>query len=139
MLRAKSLQSCPFLCDPMDCSPPGSSVHGILQARILEGVARPFSRGSFRPRDRTWVSCLQVNSLLLGYWESPARTIHRTIQMHLVDIQNTRTHSKDNKGEVKKEGRSTFSATSRFHVVCAPSAEQQERRTGFLSDPHARS
>ena len=38
-------QSCLTLCDPMDCSPPGSSVHGILQARILEWVAIPFSRG----------------------------------------------------------------------------------------------
>ena len=49
-------QSCLTLCNPMDCGPPGSSVHGILQARILEWVAIPFSRGSFRPRDRTWVS-----------------------------------------------------------------------------------
>ena len=39
-------QSCPTLCHPMDCSPPGSSVHGILQARILEWVAISFSRGS---------------------------------------------------------------------------------------------
>ena len=45
-VHVKSLQSCPTLCDPMDCSPPGSSVHGILQARILECVALPFSRGS---------------------------------------------------------------------------------------------
>ena len=44
---AKLLQSCPTLCDPMDCGLPGSSVHGILQARILEWVAVPFSRGSF--------------------------------------------------------------------------------------------
>ena len=50
-------QSCPTLCDPMDCSPPGSSVHGILQARILEWVAIPFSRVSPRPRDWTRVSC----------------------------------------------------------------------------------
>ena len=50
-------QSCPTLCNPMDCSPPGSSVHGILQARILEWIAIPFSRGSSRPRDRTPVSC----------------------------------------------------------------------------------
>ena len=42
---------CPTLCKPMDCSPPGSSVHGILQARILEWVAIPFSRGSSQPRD----------------------------------------------------------------------------------------
>ena len=53
---AKSLQSCLTLCDPMDCSPPGSSVHGILQARTLEWVAIPFSRGSSQPRDRTQIS-----------------------------------------------------------------------------------
>ena len=50
-------QSCPTLCDPMDCSPPGSSVHGTFQARILEWVAISFSRGSSRPKDQTWVSC----------------------------------------------------------------------------------
>ena len=49
-------QSCPTLCDPMDCSLPGSSLHGILQARVLEWVAISFSRGSSRPRDRTSVS-----------------------------------------------------------------------------------
>ena len=51
-------QLCPTLCDPMDCSPPGSSVHGILQARILEWVAIPFSRGSSQPKDLTQVSCI---------------------------------------------------------------------------------
>ena len=51
-------QSCPTLCDPMDCSLPGSSVYWILQARILELVAIPFSRGSSRPRDWTHVSCI---------------------------------------------------------------------------------
>ena len=49
-------QSCPTLCDPMDCSLPDSSIHGILQARVLEGVAISFSGGSSRPRDRTRVS-----------------------------------------------------------------------------------
>ena len=49
-------QSCPTLCDPVDCSPSGSSIHGILQARILEWVAISFSRGSSQPRDRTRVS-----------------------------------------------------------------------------------
>ena len=44
------------LCDPMDCSPPGSSVHGILQIRNPEWVAIPFSRGYSQSRDRTWVS-----------------------------------------------------------------------------------
>ena len=51
-------QSCLTPCDPMDCSPPGSSVPGILQTRILEWVAIPFSRGSSRPRDRIRVSCI---------------------------------------------------------------------------------
>ena len=51
-------QSCPTLCDPMDCSPPGSSVHGISQIRILEWLAIPFSRGSSWPRDWTQVSCI---------------------------------------------------------------------------------
>ena len=49
-------QACPTLSNPVDCSPPGSSVHGILQARILEWVAISFSRGSSHPRDRTRVS-----------------------------------------------------------------------------------
>ena len=53
---AKSLQLCLTLCDPMDQSPSGSSVHGVLQARILEWVAIFFSRGSSWPRDRTHVS-----------------------------------------------------------------------------------
>ena len=48
-------QLCPTLCDPVDCSLPGCSVHGILQARILEWVAISFSRGSSQPRDQTWV------------------------------------------------------------------------------------
>ena len=51
-------QLCPALYDPMDYSPPGSSVHGILQVRILEWAAIPFSRRSSQPRDRTWFSCI---------------------------------------------------------------------------------
>ena len=56
---AKSLQSCPTLCDPVDCSPPGSSVHEILRTRILEWVAILFSRGSFQSRS----PALQADSL----------------------------------------------------------------------------
>ena len=48
---AQSLQSCPTLCVPVDCIPPGFSVHGVLQARMLEWVAMPSSRGSSCPRD----------------------------------------------------------------------------------------
>ena len=55
-MHAKSLQLCLTLCDSMDCSPPGSSVRGILQARILEWVAVPSSMGSSQPKDQTHVS-----------------------------------------------------------------------------------
>ena len=69
------VKSRPTLWDSMDCSTPGSSVHGIFQARILEWVAISFSRGSSWPRDRTCGSgrifCLQVDSLLLNHWGSP--------------------------------------------------------------------
>ena len=51
-------QSCPTLCDSMNCSLPGSSVHGILQARTLEWDAMPSSSGSSQPRDRTQVFCI---------------------------------------------------------------------------------
>ena len=67
---AKFLQSCETLCDPVDCSPPGSSVHGILQAIILEWVAMPFSRGSSWPQESNLhVLCLlhwQVSTLPLA-------------------------------------------------------------------------
>ena len=55
---------CPALCDPIDCSPPGFSVHGIFQARILEPVAMSYSRESSRPRDSTHVSYISY----IGRW-----------------------------------------------------------------------
>jgi len=62
---------CPTLCDPMNCSLPGSSVHGILQARRLEWVAIPFSRGSSQLNDGTQVSCIAADSLHLRHQGSP--------------------------------------------------------------------
>ena len=70
------VQPCPTLYNPMDCSPPGSSVHEIFQARILKWVAIFSSRGSFRPRDGNWVSvtpALQVDSLQLFHLGSPLK------------------------------------------------------------------
>ena len=55
---------CLAVCDPLDCSPPGSSVHGIPQARIVEWVAISSSRGSSSPRDLTCVSCISC----IGRW-----------------------------------------------------------------------
>ena len=54
-------QSCQALCDPTDCSLPGSSVHGILQTRILGWAVIPFSRGSSLPRDASWSPALQAD------------------------------------------------------------------------------
>ena len=68
---AQSLQSCLTLWDPTDCSPPGSSVHGILQARELEWVAMPSSRGSAPSRDRIGISCLAGGFCTLSHWWSP--------------------------------------------------------------------
>ena len=62
---AKSPQLCPTLCKPIDGSPPGSAVPGILQARILEWVAITFSRGSSQPRDQ-----IQVSSIAGGFFTS---------------------------------------------------------------------
>ena len=74
-MHARSLQSCPTLCNPMDCSPPGSSVWMILQARILEWVAMLSSRGSSWPRDWTHVSYVACISRQVLYpsttWEAP--------------------------------------------------------------------
>ena len=73
-LCAKLLQLCLTLCNPMDHSPPGFSVHGILQARILESVAMPSSRGSFQPRYLTqvfYVSCFGKQILIASTtWET---------------------------------------------------------------------
>ena len=75
------------LCNPMDCSPPGSSVHGILQTRMLEWVAAPSFRGSSQPRDRTQVSHLhwQAGSLPLAPAGKP-----RESKTHFVSIGRLR-------------------------------------------------
>ena len=73
-VSAKVLQLCPILCDPVDCSLPGSSVHEILQARILGRVALPSSRGSTEPKDQTsvsYVSCTGRWVMTSATWEAP--------------------------------------------------------------------
>ena len=83
---AKSLQSCPTLCDPMDYSPPGISVRGILQARIMEWVAIPSSRGSSQLRDGTHVLCLlhwRGNSLPLA----PPGTLLKNVERLSLNLE----------------------------------------------------
>ena len=67
-------KSCPSLCDTMDCSPPGSSVHVILQARILEWVVVSFSRWCSWPRDQTHVSC--IGRRILYHWATREALVH---------------------------------------------------------------
>jgi len=64
-------QSCLILWDPMDCSPPGSSVHGILQARLLEWLTIPFSRESSQSKDEPSCPALKVDSLPFEPPEKP--------------------------------------------------------------------
>ena len=68
--------SCLTLWDPMDCSSPGSSVHGILQGRKLEWVAIPFSRGSSPPRDQTQVSCIAGRFFTIWTTEEAHYVLH---------------------------------------------------------------
>ena len=68
-LQVVCAQSCPTLCDPLNCSLPGSSIRGILQARIMEWVAISFSRGSSWPRDSTCISCSTcIGNKILYHW-----------------------------------------------------------------------
>ena len=80
-ILVKLAQSCPTLCDPMDYSPPGSSVRGFLQARILEWVAISFSRRSSQPRDRTRVSRIVgvLNAFFRKYWKKMPSSFYLTL------------------------------------------------------------
>ena len=72
-------QSCPALCNPMDCSPPGSSVRGIFQVRLLEWVAMSSSRGSSLSRDQTWVSWVSyIGRQMLYHWATREALFIRT-------------------------------------------------------------
>ena len=77
------------LCDPMGCSLPGSSVHGVLQARILEWVATSSSRGSSQPRNRTRVSCLLHWQVGLYHWRqlgNPGSLIYLSIKRSILKL-----------------------------------------------------
>ena len=82
------VQSCLTLCNPMDCSPPGSSVHGVFQARILEWVAISSSRGSSQPRDQTCGHIFEGNPVDEGTTRSDT-----DIPMHRLEKPADSTHS----------------------------------------------
>ena len=90
-VHAKLLQSYLTLCDPVDCIPPHSSDHVILQARILEWVAIPFFRGSSQPRDWTWVSCIAGRFFTMG----ATGEAHFIRTWKLLVLWDTTPHHKD--------------------------------------------
>ena len=75
-----------MLCDPMDCSPPESSVHGILQARILELIAITSSRGSFQPWGRTHISCIAGSFFTTEPLEKPSYYPRLTLIIALLSL-----------------------------------------------------
>ena len=75
-------QSYPTLHDPMDCSPPGSSLHGILQARIMEWAAISFSREPSRPKDQTRISCVSCNGRFFTNWATREQSFIKQIFNH---------------------------------------------------------
>ena len=81
-------QWCPPLCDPADCSPPGSSVHGVLQVRILAAIL--FSRASSQPRDRTWLSCITGRFFFFfTAWATGKLKIHKLFEGRKLLIQSS--------------------------------------------------
>ena len=84
-VRVLVAQSCPTLCDPMGCSLPGSSAHGILQARILECVAIPFSRGSCCPRHQTLVSSVAGRFFTIWVNREAPWVIHNKFSVNKVE------------------------------------------------------
>ena len=108
------------LCDPIDCSPPGSSLHGILQARVLEWVAISFSRGSSWPRDRTQLS--RIPGRRFNLW---ATKLYDSIYVKLWRRQNDRDRSKFSPsnwglGEwyaTKRQHEAVFRLMELFHIM----------------------
>ena len=83
-LHAKSLQLCLTLCNPMDCNRPGSSVHGIHQARIVEWIAMPSSRGSSQPRDQTRLLCLLYCRQILYHWAFREAELRHILRIKII-------------------------------------------------------
>ena len=129
---AKSLQSCPTLCDPMDGSPPGSSVHGILQARILEWVAMPSSRGSSQPRDQTHISHVScIGRQVLYHWRHLGSSLEPVFHNNRSHCNETCIHMLFVPGYVFP-----FSSLGSFHVSFPQIHFQSLLCFSFFWDPY---
>ena len=82
-----------LFCDPMGCSPPGYSVHGISQAKILEWVAISFSRRSSRTRDQTWVSCID-RQILYSWTTIGIKEVASPVSLNLNVLWSKHYHEK---------------------------------------------
>ena len=123
------VQLCPALCDVMDCGPPGSSVHGILQARILEWVAIPYSKGSSWPRNQTWVSLIAGRSLTI--WA----TREATSSCLLISPQS---HSEDDSADMDTRKFSLILCTQnsqKMFIWCVQFSSLQSLSCVQLCDP----
>ena len=116
--------SCLTLCDPLDCSPPGSSIHGILQASIMEYAAFPFSRGSSWPRNQTsvsWIySRIKIRSLIVIF-----ECHSQWLVLNLI-VQKER---KDN----QTQGKCSCFSSYVFSNVAALEQRQWKEKKGFLA------
>ena len=140
MLKVKTLvaQSCLTLCNTMNCSPPGSSVHGIFQARKLEWVAIPFSRGSSPPGDWTqvsWSSCIAGGFFTI--WATKLMIRHKSASytliryMHKLLWLNPDWFSTQRRGPGPPPGR--VAQCFQGHMNSQPDCHQQAIIYAFLS------
>ena len=105
-------QSCPTLCDPMNCNPPGSSVHGNLQARILEWVAIPFSRDVPNPGTEPKSAALQADSLLSEPTGKPQDSVFSLL---MAKVQSLLQELRFCKTQEKKK-RELNNRTNKFYI-----------------------
>ena len=112
--KVKVAQLCPTLCDSMDCSLPGSSVHGISQARILERVAIHFSRGFFQLRDWTQVSCI-AGEFFTIWTTREALNLEQVLK--IVYTENCKTLMKEIKDNMNRQRDIACSRVGRINIV----------------------
>ena len=116
-LCVQMLQSCSTLCDPMDHSPLGSSVHGVLQARLLKWIALPSSRGSSWRRDRTGISCISCIADRF-FTPEPAGKPRNDPQTSLIQLfLKLKPEARINDQEHKWEGASVLNSVCVWWVV----------------------
>ena len=130
-------QSCLTPCDPMDWSLPGTSIHGILQARMLECVAISFSRGSSQPRDQNCISCVSCIVRQIFYhsasWEVSWKLQFKCSLLHLVNVGTVDTAPS---AVPLSPVRTTFKNSNRLSVPTRCEVLYMHYLTEYLQLPH---